>query len=202
MRRLLGEHKGLGACLRAGPIAYVLWLAQCRTTADCSDPIAASIPVALVVVLRMELVGQLAWAPVRMAAVEGSLGVGNPELAVGSLGLEAGIHILLVVHPAASSLGLEVVVGLEPGHLVHFVHSSHRKARGHQEQHRLGHHHTMAGEKLEAHLLEYLRELFWSSLLRYAPCLPVGFLSSSSSNSFIFFLRKSMVPGYYSAKAE
>lgn len=137
----------------------------------------------------MELAGQPVWAPGHMAAVEGNLGVDNPDLAVGSLELVVGIHIHFAAH-------LAVVAGLEAGLPVNFVHSSHRKARGHQERHRLGPQHMMVGEGLEVHLLEYLGELFWGSLSKFTSCLPAGFLSSSSSNSFIFFLRKSIVSSY------
>lgn len=144
----------------------------------------------------MELVVQLGWAPGHMAAVEGSLEVDNLDLAVGSLDPEAGIHILLEAHLAVGSPGLEMVVGLEAGHPVHFVRSSHRKVRGHQERHPLEHHHMIVGEQLEVYLAEYLQELFWSYMSHFTALLPAGFLSSSSSNSFIFFLRKSIVSSY------
>ena len=149
----------------------------------------------------MELVGQPVWAPGRMAVVEGSLEVGNPDLAVDNLDPGVDIHILLVVHLAAGSLDLEVLVGREAGRPVYFVHSSHRRAHDHREPHRLGPHHMMVEERLEAHLLEYLPESFQGSVSTFASCLPAGFLSSSSSNSFIFFLRKSILSSYCSANA-
>jgi len=133
VRLLRVVHTGQVAYAKEGPIACDQLLAQCRTIAGCSGPIAESSPVASAEALHMALVDLWVWERRHKAAVVDSPVVGNLDLEADILGVdildpeedpEAGN-----LAPGAGNLGLE------EGRRVH-LHSSYQKVRDHQGQHR------------------------------------------------------------------
>ena len=115
------------------PIECDQLLAQCRTIAGCSGPIAESSPVASAEALRTALVDLWVWERRHMVAVVDSPEVGNLDPEVDILGVDIldpeedpGAGNLV---PGAGSLGLG------EGRLVH-LHSSYQKVRDRQGQHR------------------------------------------------------------------
>ena len=113
------------AYAREGPIACDQLLAQCRTIAGCSGPIAESSPVASAEALHTALVDLWVWGRRHKAAVVDSPGVGNLDLEADILGVDI---LDPEEDPEAGNLGLG------EGRLVH-LHSSYQKARDHQGQH-------------------------------------------------------------------
>jgi len=119
------------AYAKEGPIECDQLLAQCRTIAGCSGPIAESSPVASAEALRTALVDLWVWERRHMVAVVDSPEVGNLDPEVDILGVDIlGVDILDPEEdPGAGSLGLG------EGRLVH-LHSSYQKVRDRQGQHR------------------------------------------------------------------
>jgi len=133
VRLLRVVHTGQVAYAKEGPIACDQLLAQCRTIAGCSGPIAESSPVASVEALHMALVDLWVWGRRHKAAVVDSPEVGNLDPEADILGVDI---LVLEEDPEAGSHDLEVdSLGLEEGRRVH-LHSSYQKAHDHQGQHR------------------------------------------------------------------
>lgn len=134
--RELEGHKDLVAGERVGPIVFVQWLVQRRTSVDCSGPIAASNQGALEEVRRREQVGLLVEAD-HTAVAEDSPGAGSP----GPEGVPEGGNLA----PEEGSLDLEAgSPGV--GHRDFGFRSMNRKVSGHRGPHRPGHRCVSLGE--------------------------------------------------------
>jgi len=132
VRLLRVAHRDQGAYAREGPIACDQLLAQCRTIAGCSDPIAESSQVASVGAHHTALVDLWVWGRRHKAAVVDSPGVGKLDLEADILGVDI---LDPEEDPEGGSHDLEMgSLGLGEGRLVH-LHSSYQKARDHQGQH-------------------------------------------------------------------
>lgn len=133
---------------------------------------------------RKALVGLLVGVdPDRTAVAEGSPGVGNPGMGIpdpeeGSLEPEGEDNL---------DLGEEDNLDLGEDHCFH---SMNRTVSGRQGQHHRG---RRRASHEEGHSESLYNIRVWIATACMKACLPVGFLSSSSNSSFIFFLRKSMM---------
>lgn len=152
------------------PTASGRLLAQHRTSVGCFDPMTGSSLGASEVVRHTVLEGLLAWArSVHKVVVEGSPEERVPDLAEDTLDFAAG--------------NLDPGMGTAAAGADRPVHSMNPRVRGHQGLHRL----VRRGGS------ENLSELVLHFVLGIMMRIPAGFFSSSSINSFIFFLRKSMI---------
>lgn len=137
---------------------------------------------------RKALVGLLVGVdPGRMAVAEGSPGAGIPDPEAGNLDPEEEGNLDLeednldLVEEDSLGLGAD-----------HCSHSMSRTVSGRQGQHHRG---RRRASHEEGHSESLCNIRIWIATVCTKACLPVGFLSSSSSSSFIFFLRKSMMKG-------
>lgn len=181
------EHTDPGEDAREDPIGYAQLLVRGSTSAGCFGPIAEPSLAALAAEHRKELVGlREAGLARRAAAARTEVVAGGNRPAVGdSHPAEGDIDRSLVEEDIGPEEDVAVVEDLQPeGHLDCKMNQRHRVLHG---WHRLVHQSlcVLGPVLVEKQLLVkcHLPSAFFSGFLS---------LSSSSSNSFIFFLRKSM----------